>query len=102
MANFVDKKLREIARGQPCMIRVRGICTGGGEDSVWCHSNSQRHGKGMGIKAHDCYGAIGCFACHSYIDNDKDGSREEKQWAFLQGFERTILYLWTQGLVKVA
>lgn len=42
--------------------------------TVAAHSNQQRHGKGMGIKAHDCFVAYLCFRCHSWIDQGCDGA----------------------------
>lgn len=34
---------------------------------VACHSNSQRHGKGMGLKSHDVVAYL-CQECHDRID----------------------------------
>lgn len=54
-------------RGEQCYLRVPGICIGA-ETVVPCHSNQQRHGKGMGRKAEHHYTVPGCSACHAWID----------------------------------
>ena len=53
------------------------------------HSNSQRHGKGMGIKAHDCFVSAVCAACHSVIDFGS-GSRETRNLVWQLAHEKTI------------
>lgn len=68
----------ELCRGQPCYLRIPGICVGGTETTVPCHSNQSRHGKGRGIKAHDKYTVPGCWGCHAAIDQGAQLSREEK------------------------
>jgi hypothetical protein len=35
---------------------------------VAAHSNQSRHGKGGGLKAHDCFVAYLCHACHDAVD----------------------------------
>lgn len=66
MSNWRSKKLRESAKHESCVA-----C--GADDStiVWAHSNSQKHGKGMGIKAHDLFGAYLCHKCHSAYDSNE-------------------------------
>lgn len=100
--NFECKDLRDLARGQPCQFKIPGVCNHDDSTSVWAHSNELRHGKGRGIKAHDCYGAIGCSSCHAWLDNDMAASRSEKQAVFRDAFEATLLFLWTHGLIGVA
>lgn len=41
---------------------------GGSEGVVAAHSNQGRHGKGLGIKAHDCFVGFMCHWCHVYVD----------------------------------
>lgn len=99
--NFQSQDLRDLARGQPCQFNVPGVCNHRDETTVWAHSNEQRHGKGRGIKAHDCYGAFACSACHHWYDVDPTPSRTEKQAAFRDAFEATVLFIWTRGLIGV-
>lgn len=65
-----NKAYLEACRGQRCYLQVEGVCLGlaGLETVVPCHSNQNRHGKGMGIKAHDKYTVPGCMTCHSWLD----------------------------------
>ncbi|WP_186163136.1 nuclease domain-containing protein [Burkholderia gladioli] len=57
-------------RGEPCYLRVPGICWLLDVDYtvVPCHSNQAKHGKGMGIKANHEFTVPGCRACHAWID----------------------------------
>ncbi len=60
---MTDKYTRS-ARGKPCLIRIYGHCTGGGEDTVACHLN----GAGMGRKHLSIHVAYGCARCHDIVD----------------------------------
>lgn len=51
------------------MMQLPEICTGGGADTVFAHSNYQEDGKGMGRKSDDLFGAYMCRACHDEYDN---------------------------------
>ncbi|WP_150721644.1 nuclease domain-containing protein [Pandoraea capi] len=66
-----DKKMLEACRGERCYLIVPGICLPTAETVVPCHSNEQRHGKGMGVKAHDKYTVPGCAACHAWLDQGR-------------------------------
>jgi len=57
-------KLRESARGQPCMIRIPGVCNGDPATTVLCHLP----GGGMGKKQPDLLAAFGCSSCHNVVD----------------------------------
>jgi hypothetical protein len=62
-----NPKLLATAKGQQCtLLLTHGL----GHDPatvVWAHSDSQIHGKGRGIKSHDCFGAHVCFYCHETL-----------------------------------
>jgi hypothetical protein len=60
--------IRRAACGEECTLRIGGVCNYDPATSVWCHSNRLEHGKGMGTKAHDIFGCIGCSACHAFYD----------------------------------
>lgn len=66
-----NKHLRELARGMPCLLRVRGVCNGDWSTTVACHSNLNIHGKGGARKADDQYTVWGCCACHQWLDQGK-------------------------------
>jgi hypothetical protein len=73
-------------RGEPCFLRVFGVCIGHGS-VVPCHSNQSRDGKGMGIKAAHEKTVPGCAACHAWIDQGP-AAREEKFAAWDRAYER--------------
>jgi len=101
MANFRNRRLLDVAHNAPCFIRVSG-CSGGHDgNAVPCHSNLLRHGRGTGLKSHDCFHVPGCSHCHYWLDYGKDASREEKEEAFMRAFEAYILWLWREGKIQV-
>lgn len=75
------------------------------------HSNLGEHGKGKGLKAHDCFWAALCDRCHKWFDNqgglgkDPTGMYEntaaDKRVAFLRAMARTWLELWRRGRLRV-
>jgi len=83
------------------MFQVPGVCNGNPETTVWCHSNKSTDGKGAMLKAHDCFGAFGCYACHTWYDQGKT-NRATKDAQFELAFRRTVLYCWLNGLFAVA
>ena len=58
--------LREHAKGQPCFVRLPGICRGGTETTVLAHVRDGFFG--MGIKPPDICGVWACFDCHNEMD----------------------------------
>jgi hypothetical protein len=66
MSNYRNKTLRESAKHESCVS-----CGSDDGTIVWAHSNRQKHGKGMGIKAHDLFGCYLCHQCHSSFDSGK-------------------------------
>jgi len=99
---FRSRRLLDAARGQSCQIRIPGICNGNSETVVAAHSNQLMHGKGLGIKAHDCFAAWACSSCHAEIDQGSKLSRQEKHEYWQAGFERTILAMFLLGIIVVA
>lgn len=98
-------KLLALAKGQPCQAQIPGICTNNQETTVAAHSNHQRHGKGMGIKASDCFIAFTCSACHQAIDGQTHAcmlSREDRDYYWESAHIRTMVYLWRNGMIRVA
>lgn len=59
--------LRKYARGKDCDIRIAGRCRGQPEYSVWCHVRMIGI-TGMGLKAPDVLGCVGCDICHGIVD----------------------------------
>ncbi len=103
--NLRIPKLKDSARGQPCMN-----CGAQDDTTVWAHSNRQEDGKGMGIKAHDCIGAWLCHKCHLWLDQGIGWDpthkyfcrASEKAEMFDRAFRKTLIELWEQGLVRMS
>ena len=68
---------------------------------VAAHSNQQRDGKGMGIKAHDYRIAALCFSCHSDIDKGKRLNKEERKAVWDEAHLKTIGWLFERGHLMV-
>jgi hypothetical protein len=98
---FRSQRLLNQARGQSCTLNIPSVCNGNPETTVAAHSNQLRHGKGMGIKAHDCYIAWACSNCHAEIDQGNKLSRQEKIEYWQIGFEKTILQMFLRGMIVV-
>ena len=96
---YRNPSLLALAQDAPCMVRLPRCERWAGV--VAAHSNRQRHGKGRGIKSHDCFIAFACHACHYEIDQGSTLSREERADAWVRGFEAMLVYLWAGGLVQV-
>ena len=64
MMNWVSKELRQMARGERCLINSP-MCNHNPETVVLCHG---RKGKGMGLKACDSDTVFGCSGCNHYTD----------------------------------
>lgn len=65
------------------------------------HSNQQRHGRGLGLKAADHFHAAGCNECHDLIDKSSTLSREEKEALWQRAFEITLTRYWENGWLVV-
>lgn len=96
---YVNRSLELLCYELTCQARIPGICAGGrGEPS---HSNRLVHGHGTGQKAHSCFVASLCRACHRAIDQGLELTREQKQMYWQGAFERTLLEFWSRGLLQV-
>lgn len=73
--------LLAMARNQPCLLKIDGVCNGDWSTTVAAHSNSSQHGKSGARKADDQYHVYACYACHCWLDAGKD-SAEVKRAAF--------------------
>ena len=102
---FRSRKLLDHARDQRCMN------CGSTHGVVAAHSNQHEHGKGAGMKAHDCFHAWLCHSCHSWLDqggNDRDPtgrydpSYHDKAEMFTRAMHKTWLQLFEQQLLTVA
>ena len=69
--NYRNKRILAEAEHHPCQS-----CGADDNTVVAAHSNQGRHGKGMSIKAHDCFVAFLCAACHHWLDFSKGPSKQ--------------------------
>lgn len=94
---YRSRKLLNLAKGQCCQL-----CGAQDGTVVSAHSNQSRHGKGMSIKAHDCFVAWLCMRCHAEIDQGGKLSREEKREWWQVAHEKTLLQMFSQGMLAVS
>lgn len=99
---YRNQRLLDAARGQECQIRLPHICTNNPETVVAAHSNQLKHGKGGGLKAHDCFIAWACYDCHMELDQGNKFLYHEKCDYWQAGYERTMLQMFLLGILKVA
>ena len=97
--NFRSQKLRDLAAQCPKCMHC-----GHPQDGtiVACHSNSQKHGKGIGLKAHDAPAYL-CGTCHSLVDG-RTGTltQHEREDMFLGAAYETWVWLMQSGYLQVA
>lgn len=94
-------KLRNMARGQPCQVRLPG-CNGGGDYTVLAHYRIAGY-NGVGMKPPDILGAWACSKCHDLADFRAflpNYTRAEIRLAHCEGVLRTVAELQKLGAVK--
>lgn len=96
-------KITASARGEQCQVRYYWINYHNPETVVFAHSNKHKHGKGMGLKAKDEFGAYACYRCHAIYDgHEKRPSHVPKEYVdeiFEKGMEKTRDILRAKGLL---
>lgn len=84
-------------------MHLPGVCNYNNDTVVWAHSNRGEHGKGMGKKADDQYGAYLCYSCHQTYDRQRKRPNhltlEEVEDAFTMAMTRSRLILKDKGLI---
>lgn len=94
---YRNKKILKAVRDFDCQLCGK---YGRGE-TVPAHANWSQYGKGMGVKAHDCYVAAVCNDCHNLIDGRRGClSDTDKHEAWRRAWIKTILLLFQHGIVK--
>lgn len=98
-------KITQSARDERCTIQIPGACNGDPRTTCWCHSNRSRHGKGVGKKSRDIFGAYGCSVCHDIYDRRRKPpigmSRDTVEEHFQIGHDRSLDMLVAKGLVVI-
>ena len=96
-------KIRNSARGEQCTMNLHWIHFHNPETVVYAHSNKLIHGKGMGKKAGDQYGAYLCYRCHAIYDGHEKRpdyiSKEFVDERFEEAMAKTQLILKEKGLL---
>jgi hypothetical protein len=95
-----DRRLLDVAHEAPCMLQL-GVEGCGNNLSVPCHSDMQRHGRGVGNKSHDCLAVPGCPACHAVFTRSHQGQAGYEQ-TWLCALERYLVWLWKNKRVRVS
>ena len=93
--NYRNEKLRRAVASIPCMV-----CGIEGQTQA-SHSNQQRDGKGMGIKAHDYRLAALCQICHADIDSGHGMTKAERREVWDEAHRATIGALFEAGLIDI-
>ena len=93
--------LRRLACGQPCQIRVPGVCNNRPETTVLCHVRLIGI-SGIGMKVPDALAAFGCSDCHAVVDGQRHSaySEEERWMLLLEGMLRTQAWLINHGYLR--
>lgn len=99
MATHRDRKLLDISHEAPCFLHLSETC--GRYPSVPCHSDSLKHGRGVGHKSHDCFAVPGCPDCHALFTRKHLG-REGYEVKWREAAEAYWVWLWTNRKVRVA
>jgi hypothetical protein len=95
-------KLRQSARGQPCHLRLPGVCCHDSETVVLAHLRRGGLG-GVGMKVADVCAVYACRTCHDAIDGRSpidSGLKPALDRYILEGHLRTLDYMWSRGLIK--
>lgn len=96
-----SQALRQSARGQPCTMRVPGVCNRDPDTSVLAHPPVDNGG--VGTKGNDSDGAIVCSECHDAIDRRSHHGvpREELLECWIRARQETDRIWREMGLLKV-
>ena len=98
-----SRRIREAARGEPCAVRIPGVCSHDAETTVFAHFSYAS--SGMGTKPSDTSGAFSCDACHSVIDGRRPRPhgvlKEDLEWCKARGMAETIGRLVDLGIIAV-
>lgn len=105
-ADAWGKKIRESARGEPCTVRLVGVCSHDPAKSIWSHARWGAQlgeaGRGMATKALDLCGAIACTDCDAAFDQHRGAphlTREQIDLDWMMGHLRSLAVLQRKGLL---
>ena len=96
---YRNRKLLDLAHNAPCFLQIATI--GCGEfPSVPCHSDMQRHGRGVGHKSGDEFAVPGCPKCHTLFTREHLG-RDGYEWKWQIAHDRYLSWLFTNNKLEV-
>lgn len=93
---YRNQAILRAAEGEECTC----CCKKWDGTQVFCHFNESWAGKGMGQKADDCAGFIGCDTCHDIYDKRMPNIYELTDADILRAYYRTIRRLLDKGILK--
>lgn len=92
-----NRRLLDLARGMPCLMRVPGVCNRDPATTVAAHSNQGIHGKAGARKADDHWSCWACSSCHTWLDQGP-ATRAAKTAAFMRGhLDQVLQWRWIAG-----
>ena len=97
---FRSRKLLDCAHDAPCLLLL-AECGCSRDASVPCHSDLQRHGRGVGHKSSDLFAVPGCPVCHALFTRAHLG-RDGYELAWRRAHEQYLTWLWEHVKVEVA
>ena len=93
-------KITKATRGRPCYLSFPG-CSGGGEDTVPCHSPFREDSQGWGQKSHDFLVVPGCMSCHDILDQrNRSATEETRRDHYHRALKRWLETLFREGIVR--
>jgi hypothetical protein len=100
--NVRDRALLDLAYADfQCHLTIEGVCEGEYATCEPCHSNQSKHGKGGGMKAHDCFYVPGCRSCHVAFDQGCKLTLEERRELWDAAYWEFLPKLFNRGLIGV-
>jgi hypothetical protein len=96
--SYRNKKILQSAKDEQCTMRTT-FCNQNPQTVVAAHSNWSEDGKGMGIKADDCFIAYCCSGCHSALDQGLIPNDEARD-LFHRAMKLTWRRLLDKGILK--
>lgn len=106
---YRNKKICESAIGEPCTMRLQGVCNHDWDTTVWAHSPFEEDGHGTSTKSHDCFGCYACSACHDVLDGRAPaplelrkmyGPGQFRKEVFHRAMKRSWLRLLAKGVLR--
>lgn len=93
--------LTKLANGQPCLVRVIGVCNFNRATTIAAHWRLIGI-SGMSLKVPDLMVAFCCNACHDFVDNLSfpHATQEQRDLALAHGIFRTQNWLIKHGYVE--